>query len=106
MQITEGQVAQEIQVNSSTALLQELQNTYGVRDPKIILAFAPSGAKDWKVHVFFNSPATLQRADLDVDTVLMNVKIKAKNDEVIKTIYPGGWIGWCGKINGQQVWIT
>ena len=112
MQIFPGQVAKETRIDSSHALVKELENNQGVTDPKIILVFSSNKLPQndpkhgWEVHVFFNSPSQLQMANLNVETVLADTKIKAKDVEVIKTIYPEGTIGWCGKINGVQVWIT
>lgn len=112
MQIFPVQVAPETQVDPAHPLVKLLVDNYGVRDPKVILVFDNNkGAADeipnkWKVHVFYNSPDPLQHANLNVDTVLQGTKIMAKNEEILRTIYPGGVIGWCGKINGVQVWIT
>jgi predicted RNA-binding protein with PIN domain len=112
MQIFPEQVAAELRVDAAHSLVKELVNNLGVNDPKVILVFdSNKGAADeakhpWKVRVFYNSPDSLQHADLDVETVLQNTKIKARDNEIIRTIYPGRTIGWCGKINGVQVWIT
>lgn len=116
MQIFPEQVAQETQVPPNSGLIKFLKDNlsakYTITDPKVILVFdSNKGAPDdadfpWKVHVFYNSPSPLEEADLDVDVVLMNTKIKAQAEEIIRTIYPEGYIGWCGKINGVPLWIT
>lgn len=112
MQISKEQVAGETRVDSATSLVEDLKTNHGVKDPKIILVFdSNAGGSDeaehpWKVDVFFNSPTELEEANLDVWTVLSDTKVMSQDEEVIRTIYPGGNIGWCGKINGRPVWIT
>jgi hypothetical protein len=111
MQIRPEQVAQQTRVDDAHGLVKALKDA-GVKDPKIVLVFdsnegeADENAHRWKVRVFYHSPTELDNADLAVPVVLKNVKIMADDKEVIRTIYPDGYIGWCGKINGQQVWIT
>jgi hypothetical protein len=108
MRITRDQVSQEVRINSTDPLFIDLKSK-GVRDPKVILVFdnnAPPGSrKDW-VHVFYVAPTALEEVDLNVNTILQNTKIKALDKEIIRTIYPEGYIGWCGWLNGQQKWIT
>lgn len=111
MQIRPEQVAKETRVDDTSSVVKALKAA-GVKDPKIVLVFdSNNGGADevdfpWKVHVFYHSPTELDNADLAVPVVLKNVKIMADDKEVIRTIYPDGYIGWCGKINGVQVWIT
>jgi hypothetical protein len=112
MQISQEQIAGETRVDSTTSLVQDLKTNHGVKDPKIILVFdsnegGPDAAEHpWKVHVFFNSPTELEEANLNVPTVLRDTKVWVEGEEVIKTTYPGGNIGFCTKIGGQPVWIT
>jgi len=112
MQIFKEQIAQETRVDSATSLVQDLKTNHGVKDPKIILVFdsnedCPDEAEHpWKVHVFYNSPTPLEHADLSVPMVLKDTKLWPQGEEVIRTVYPEGNIGWCGKINGKRVWIT
>jgi hypothetical protein len=56
--------------------------------------------------VFYHSPTVLEDAKLNVDVVLRDTRLMARDKEVIKTIYPDGYVGWCGIINAQKVWIT
>jgi len=111
MDIVEKQIAGETRVDSTTSLVQDLKKNHGVKDPKIILVFdSNEGGPDeaehaWKVHVFYNSPTELEHANLDVEMVT-NTKTWAVDEEVIKTIYPGGNIGFCTKIFGKRIWIT
>lgn len=108
MQITMDQVGQETQVGPMTADgLVKLLVGLGVKNPKVILAFGDGDTPNtWKVHVFFNSPTPLEQANLAVQTVLRDTKVMAQGQEVIRTVYPDGYIGWCGKINGVGIWIT
>ena len=114
MQISLDQVAQETRVDptSTTGLVQFLKTNHGVKNPKVILVFdsnkggADEAKNPWKIHVFYSSPSSLEQANLQVPTVLRDTKIMAQGEEIIRTIYPDGWIGWCGKINGQPIWIT
>lgn len=111
MQLKPEQVEQEIRVDAKHELL-ELLKIYGVTNPKVILAFAPNQEADadaypWKVHVFYNSPSDLIQVNLNVPTVLRGTKVRPDGDEVIKTIYPGeGYVGYCTKIGGVQMWVT
>lgn len=111
MQISPKQVAQETRVDDTNRIVKELKDA-GVKDPKIILVFGSNagGADEahvpWQVHVFYHSPTELETANLAVKVVLRNTQIMSDEEGVIKTIYPDGYIGWCGKINGVQVWIT
>ena len=111
MQIHPSQVASETRVDDASQLVQVLKAA-GAKRPKIVLVFdSNEGAADanenkWKVHVFFHSATPLEEANLDVKVLLMDTKIMPLEDEVVRTIYPGGYIGWCGVINGQSVWIT
>jgi hypothetical protein len=113
MQILPEQVVMpETRVEDSTDLVQLLKTKHGVKDPKVILVFdSNKGGADetkhpWKVRVFYHSPTDLTTADLTQPTVLANIKLQAQDKEMIRTIYPDGYIGWCGKINGVPVWIT
>lgn len=112
MELFEKHIAGETRVDSTTSLVQDLITNYGVKDPKVILAFysnegGPDAAENpWKVHVFYNSPTELEHLNLDVETVLTDTKVMSQDQEVIKTIYPGGNIGFCTKIFGKRIWIT
>lgn len=112
MNFTSEKIAAETRVDSATSLVQDLETNYGCKDPKLIVVIAsnadgPDGAEHpWKVHVYFNSPTELEHVNLDVETVLSDTKVMSQDQEVIRTIYPGGNIGWCGKVNGKRVWIT
>ncbi len=108
MQITLEEVAQETRLDPTNSLIQDLE-ARGVKNPRVVLAFANNdgtgSAKKW-VHVFYVSPTDLEMANLNTNTVAQGMKIKAADEEIIRTIYPEGYIGWCGWLNGQQVWIT
>lgn len=112
MQILPEQIANETRVDATTSLVRDLTSNHGVKDPKIILVFdsnkggADENKHPWKVHVFYNSPTPLEHANLAVPTLLKDTKMWAVGQEVIRTIYPDGAIGFCGKINGVPIWIT
>jgi len=110
MQIHPEQVASETRVDDSSEVVQVLKANGAVK-PKIVLVFDENPGDDklknpWKVRVFYNSPTPLQNADLSVNVVLMDTKIMPSGEDVIRTIYPDGYIGWCGVVGGTPVWIT
>jgi hypothetical protein len=101
MHITQEQIAGETRIDSTMSLVQDLKTNHGVEDPKLILVFESNG----KVHVFFNSPTALEQANLEGPMLLRDTKVWVEGEEVIKTTYPDGTIGFCTKINGKPVWI-
>lgn len=111
MQILPDQVAAEVRVDDSHPLVAELKKL-GAIGPKVMLVFdSNAGAPDeetnrWKVRVFYNAPTELETVDLTVSHLPAFTKIKATGDEMIKTHYPDGYVGWCGSINGVPVWVT
>jgi hypothetical protein len=112
MQIKPNQVVTpETRVDDTSPLVEALKAA-GAKEPKIVLVFdSNKGAADaaenpWKVRVFYHSSMPLTEVDLSVKTLLMDTKIMPEDDEVMRTIYPDKYVGWCGVINGQAIWIT
>jgi hypothetical protein len=110
MQIRPDQVAAETQVSEDHAVIKAVKDA-GAQEPKIVLVFDANLGPDketqpWKVRVFYQSPTELKEARLDVPVVPMDTQVLPEGEDVIKTTYPDGYVGWCGVIGGKPVWIT
>lgn len=110
MALLKEEIGVEKRISPGDPIIKDLA-AYGILDPKFIFIYGPAttpkmGTTPSKVHVLYLSDADYQELDLSGGVIKANseLKLKPSGNEVIKTIYPDGDVGYCGMSGGIPFW--